>query len=37
LKPSVLFLCVYNAGRSQMTAGFMRALSGDAVEVYSGG
>jgi arsenate reductase (thioredoxin) len=37
LKPSVLFLCVHNAGRSQMAAGFMRALGGDGVDVFSGG
>lgn len=37
LNPSVLFLCVHNAGRSQMAAGFMRALSGGSVEVFSGG
>jgi protein-tyrosine-phosphatase len=37
LNPSVLFLCVHNAGRSQMAAGFMRALAGDAVDVFSGG
>lgn len=36
-KPSLLFLCVHNAGRSQMAAGFARAMGGDAVEVYSGG
>jgi len=36
-KPSVLFLCVHNAGRSQMAAGWMRHLAGDAVEVFSGG
>jgi arsenate reductase (thioredoxin) len=36
-KPAVLFLCVHNAGRSQMAAGWLRALAGDAVEVYSGG
>lgn len=35
--PSVLFLCVHNAGRSQMAAGWMRTLAGDAVDVYSGG
>jgi arsenate reductase len=35
--PTVLFVCVHNAGRSQMAAGFMRALSGGAVEVLSGG
>lgn len=34
---SVLFLCVHNAGRSQMAAGFMRQLSGGEVEVFSGG
>jgi len=37
LSPSVLFLCVHNAGRSQMAAGFMRHLAGDRVEVFSGG
>jgi protein-tyrosine-phosphatase len=37
LKPSVLFLCVHNAGRSQMAAGWMRHLAGDEVEVFSGG
>ena len=36
-KPVVLFVCIHNAGRSQMAAGFMRALSGGAVEVRSGG
>jgi protein-tyrosine-phosphatase len=36
-KPAVLFLCVHNAGRSQMGAGWMRHLAGDAVEVFSGG
>ena len=35
--PSVLFLCVHNAGRSQMAAGWLRHLAGDGVEVYSGG
>ncbi|GAA1978589.1 arsenate reductase ArsC [Isoptericola halotolerans] len=34
---SVLFVCVHNAGRSQMAAGFLRALGGDAVEVRSAG
>ena len=33
----VLFLCVHNAGRSQMAAGFMRHLGGDRVEVWSAG
>ena len=37
LNPSVLFLCVHNAGRSQMAAGFMRALAGDRIDVFSGG
>ena len=37
LKPSVLFLCVHNAGRSQMAAGWMRHLAGDQVDVFSGG
>ncbi len=36
-KPSVLFVCVHNAGRSQMAAGFLRALAGDAIEVRSAG
>ena len=34
---SVLFVCVHNAGRSQMAAGFLRHLAGDAVEVRSAG
>ena len=37
LNPSVLFLCVHNAGRSQMAAGWMRHLAGDQVDVFSGG
>ena len=36
-KPSALFVCVHNAGRSQMAAGFLRELSGGAVEVRSAG
>ena len=36
-KPSVLFVCVHNAGRSQMAAGFLRHLAGDAIEVRSAG
>jgi arsenate reductase (thioredoxin) len=36
-KPAVLFLCVHNAGRSQMAAGWLRHLADDAIEVYSGG
>jgi arsenate reductase len=35
--PSVLFVCVHNAGRSQMAAGWLRALAGDAIEVRSAG
>ena len=34
---SVLFVCVHNAGRSQMAAGFLAALAGDRVEVRSAG
>jgi arsenate reductase len=34
---SVLFVCVHNAGRSQMAAGWLRSLAGDAVEVRSAG
>ena len=37
MTPSVLFVCVHNAGRSQMAAGYLRALAGDAVEVRSAG
>jgi arsenate reductase (thioredoxin) len=37
LNPSVLFLCVHNAGRSQMAAGWMRHIAGDEVDVFSGG
>ena len=36
-KPSVLFVCVHNAGRSQMAAGFLTQLSGGEVEVRSAG
>ncbi|PPG94128.1 heat-shock protein HtpX [Rathayibacter rathayi] len=35
--PTVLFVCIHNAGRSQMATGYLRALSGGAVEVRSGG
>lgn len=35
--PTVLFLCVHNAGRSQMAAGWLRHLAGDRVRVLSGG
>lgn len=36
-RSSVLFVCVHNAGRSQMAAGFLRTLGGDSVEVRSAG
>jgi protein-tyrosine-phosphatase len=36
-KPSVLFVCVHNAGRSQMAAAYLSRLSGGAVEVRSAG
>ena len=36
-KPSVLFVCVHNAGRSQMAAGFLTHLGGGGVEVRSAG
>lgn len=36
-RPSVLFVCVHNAGRSQMAAGFLRHLAGDRVDVRSAG
>jgi|SRR5690606_660078 len=36
-RPSVLFVCVHNAGRSQMAAGFLRELAGDRIEVRSAG
>ena len=36
-KPSVLFVCIHNAGRSQMAAGYLRHLAGDQVEVRSAG
>jgi arsenate reductase len=36
-KPSVLFVCVHNAGRSQMAAGYLRHLAGGAIEVRSAG
>ena len=37
MTPTVLFVCVHNAGRSQMAAGYLRALGRDAVEVLSAG
>lgn len=36
-RPAVLFLCVHNAGRSQMASGWLRHLAGHGVDVYSGG
>ncbi|GGI09003.1 arsenate reductase ArsC [Egicoccus halophilus] len=36
-RPTVLFLCVHNAGRSQMAAGWLRTLAGDGVRVLSAG
>lgn len=36
-KPTVLFVCVHNAGRSQMAAGFLTALAGDRIDVRSAG
>jgi protein-tyrosine-phosphatase len=36
-KPTVLFVCVHNAGRSQMAAGYLRELAGGRVEVLSAG
>jgi arsenate reductase len=36
-RPTVLFVCVHNAGRSQMAAGYLQALAGDRIEVLSAG
>jgi arsenate reductase len=36
-RPTVLFVCVHNAGRSQMAAGWLRHLAGDRIEVRSAG
>jgi protein-tyrosine-phosphatase len=36
-RPSVLFVCVHNAGRSQMAAAYLTHLAGDRVEVRSAG
>lgn len=36
-KPSVLFVCIHNAGRSQMAAGWLSHLAGDRIEVRSAG
>lgn len=36
-KPTVLFVCVHNAGRSQMAAGWLKNLAGEQVEIWSAG
>jgi protein-tyrosine-phosphatase len=36
-KPSVLFVCVHNAGRSQMAAGYLQRLADDRIDVFSAG
>lgn len=36
-KPTVLFVCVHNAGRSQMAAGYLMSMAGDRIEVRSAG
>jgi arsenate reductase (thioredoxin) len=36
-QPTVLFVCVHNAGRSQMAAGYLQGLAGDRVTVLSAG
>ena len=36
-RPTVLFVCVHNAGRSQMAAGYLQALAADRIEVLSAG
>jgi protein-tyrosine-phosphatase len=36
-RPSVLFVCIHNAGRSQMAAGYLRHLAGSEIEVLSAG
>ena len=37
VKPTVLFVCVHNAGRSQMAAGYRQHIAGDRIEVLSAG
>lgn len=37
MKPSVLFVCVHNAGRSQMAAGYLESLAGNRINVFSAG
>jgi arsenate reductase len=36
-RPTVLFVCVHNAGRSQMAAGWLKHLAGDRIEIWSAG
>lgn len=36
-RPTVLFVCVHNAGRSQMAAGYLQSLAGDRIQVLSAG
>ena len=36
-RPGVLFLCVHNAGRSQMAAGYLRHMAGDRIDIFTGG
>jgi len=36
-RPTVLFVCVHNAGRSQMAAGYLQHLAGDRIDVRSAG
>jgi arsenate reductase len=36
-KPTVLFVCIHNAGRSQMAAGYLTHLAGDTIDVFSAG
>jgi arsenate reductase len=36
-KPTVLFVCIHNAGRSQMASGWLQHLAGDRIEVLSAG
>lgn len=36
-RPTVLFVCVHNAGRSQMAAGYLQQLAGDRIDVLSAG
>ncbi|GGB23795.1 hypothetical protein GCM10011492_12100 [Flexivirga endophytica] len=37
MRPAVLFVCVHNAGRSQMAAGWLRHLAADRIAIYSAG